>query len=66
MFQLVNIEAIMQNVTERIKDSWSNLADKASKLAGSLTGTNRRRRWAELIRRLTRESKLNLILRAIV
>jgi hypothetical protein len=42
----------MQNVTEKIKESWGSLAEKASKLAGSLTESSRRKRLAEFIRRL--------------
>jgi hypothetical protein len=43
----------MQNITEKIKNSWGNLAEKATKLVGSLTGetSNRRKRLAELLRR---------------
>jgi hypothetical protein len=41
----------MQNVTEKIKESWGSLAEKASKLAGSLTESSRRKRLAEFIRR---------------
>jgi hypothetical protein len=47
----VSIESIMQNVTEKIKESWTHLADKATKLAGALTGSSRRKRLAELLRR---------------
>ena len=50
-WQLISIESVMQNITEKIKQSWGNLADRATKLVGSLTGgpSSRKKRLAELL-----------------